>query len=418
MAVAISARGLGKRYSLRTRGGLVVGMRTLKDEIYHLAGLLSPGRWRQGRGEDADTILWALQDFDIDIDEGEVVGLVGHNGSGKSTLLKILAEVTEPTSGYVDIRGRVGTLLEVQPGFHPELTGRENVYLGGGILGMRKAEIRHHFDEIVAFAGVERFLELPVKHYSSGMLVRLAFAVAAHLASEVLLIDEALAVGDAEYQQRCLAKLRAVVQQGRTVIFVSHDLGAVRQLCHRGLWLDRGRLAASGPIQDVLDAYQRSVGEAAVYESRRAHARPAGTPGVSAVSLATSSGSVGSRFAFGDTMRMTVEVESPAPFGLSCVIRAASGNVIARSSSLGHHGISFERATSAVVVEIGPLPLPVGAYAIDLEVISTDDGVLDEWLSAIQFEVSECAPYRPGRQLRSGVDGLCLIPTRFRAQGA
>ena len=206
--------------------------------------------------------FWALKGVSFELPPGEVLGVVGRNGAGKSTLLKVLARVTQPTTGRVELRGRVGSLLEVGTGFHPELTGRENIYLNGAILGMKRAEIDRKFDAIVAFAEVEQFLDTPVKRYSSGMYMRLAFAVAAHLEPEILIVDEVLAVGDAEFQKKCLKKMGDVTEEGRTILFVSHNMGAVQTICRRALLLDHGRLKRFGPTEEVVAEYLK-VGEAA-----------------------------------------------------------------------------------------------------------------------------------------------------------
>ena len=202
--------------------------------------------------------IWALRDVSLEVQEGEVLGVIGRNGAGKSTLLKILTRITTPTSGRAEIRGRVGSLLEVGTGFHPELTGRENVFLNGSVLGMKQREIQAKFSEIVEFAGVEQFIDTPVKRYSSGMSVRLAFAVAAHLEPEILLVDEVLAVGDAEFQRRCLGRMEDLSQSGRTVLFVSHQMQAVAQLCDRAIWLEKGEIVRDGPSADVVAEYLQS----------------------------------------------------------------------------------------------------------------------------------------------------------------
>jgi lipopolysaccharide transport system ATP-binding protein len=202
--------------------------------------------------------FWALSDVAFEVPTGQVVGIVGANGAGKSTLLKVLSKITEPTTGRVEIRGRVGSLIEVGTGFHSELTGRENTYLNGAILGMRRSEIDRKFDEIVAFAGVERFIDTPIKHYSSGMQLRLGFGVAAHLETEILIVDEVLAVGDAEFQKKCLSTMSRVANDGRTVLFVSHNATAVKTLCHRAIWLKEGRIAGDGPSGEVLSSYLMS----------------------------------------------------------------------------------------------------------------------------------------------------------------
>ncbi len=246
MSAALEIEGLSKRYVLgREREH---GYVTLRDT---LARAWRPSAWRRAEAPE----LWALRDVSFTVESGEALGLIGGNGAGKSTLLKILSRVTEPSAGRARLHGRVASLLEVGTGFHPELTGRENVFLNGSILGLTRAEIRRSFDAIVAFAEVERFLDTPVKRYSSGMYVRLAFAVAAHLTPEILLVDEVLAVGDHAFQQRCLGRLGDVARSGRTVLFVSHNLGAVEGLCSRALLLDAGRVERLGPSREIVAHY-------------------------------------------------------------------------------------------------------------------------------------------------------------------
>jgi lipopolysaccharide transport system ATP-binding protein len=271
--LVLRVEGLGKSYRIGEREPY----RALRDVLTD--ALTAPARLarRQRRSKPASTDrIWALADVSFDVRQGQVLGLIGRNGAGKSTLLKVLSRITEPTTGQVTLRGRVGSLLEVGTGFHPELTGRENIFLNGTILGMRRAEIVRRFDEIVEFAGVTRFLDTPVKRYSSGMQVRLAFAVAAHLEPEILLVDEVLAVGDAEFQEKCLGKMRDVTQEGRTVVFVSHNLAAVRSLCSRALLLEQGRLAFDGPTDEAVERYLQRAGgrrDAAVVEGDALSAR-------------------------------------------------------------------------------------------------------------------------------------------------
>jgi lipopolysaccharide transport system ATP-binding protein len=248
MTAAITADRLSKRYRI---GELQRGYGTLRDS---LAGAVR----RIGHHRSHDEI-WALEDVSFDVAEGEVVGVIGRNGAGKSTLLKVLTRITAPSSGRAEIRGRVGSLLEVGTGFHPELTGRENVYLNGAVLGMKRREITGKFDDIVEFSGIGQFLDTPVKRYSSGMYVRLAFSVAAHLEPEILLVDEVLAVGDAEFQRRCLGRMEDMGQSGRTVIFVSHNMQTIAQLCDRAILLERGRATVDGPSADVVAQYLQSV---------------------------------------------------------------------------------------------------------------------------------------------------------------
>ncbi|MGB8800478.1 MAG: polysaccharide ABC transporter ATP-binding protein [Candidatus Acidiferrales bacterium] len=245
----IRAEGLGKRYRVGERERYLA----LRDVIAR--AIKAPFGLIQRRVPD---YLWALRDVSLDIRQGEVLGLIGRNGAGKTTLLKILSRITRPTTGYAEIYGRVGSLLEVGTGFHPELTGRENVYLSGAILGMRKSEISRKFDEIVSFAGVERFIDTPLKHFSTGMQMRLAFAVAAHLEPEILLVDEVLAVGDIEFQKKCLGKMDDVTKTGRTIVFVSHQMNQIRRLCRRCIWIDHGGIRLCGSMLEVVSAYEAS----------------------------------------------------------------------------------------------------------------------------------------------------------------
>ena len=267
----ISVENLSKRYRIGTKEE---GYKTIREAI--IDGFTAPIRnlrrlrkltkfdsdlpnqlnqLNQSDGSNPSDVIWALRDVSFEVKQGEVVGIIGRNGAGKTTLLKILSRITEPTSGDVKLYGRVSSLLEVGTGFHPELTGRENIYLNGAILGMRKTEIDAKFDEIVDFAEIEKFLDTPVKRYSSGMYVRLAFAVAAHLEPEILVVDEVLAVGDAAFQKKCLGKMGAVAKEGRTVLFVSHNMVAVRNLCSRAIWLKDGSLYRSGDVANVTESY-------------------------------------------------------------------------------------------------------------------------------------------------------------------
>ena len=253
MALSIDLDGIGKRYSLGVGGGY----RTLRESI-------GTTLRRNGQRAERDEV-WALRDISLELEEGSALGVVGRNGAGKTTLLRILARITEPSTGRAHVRGRVGALLEVGTGFHPELTGAENVYLGGAVLGMKRREVRRRFDEIVAFADVERFIDTPIKRYSAGMYLRLAFSVAAHLDSEILLVDEVLAVGDAEFQRRCLGKVEELGGAGRTVLFVSHDPGSVVRLCDRAVWLDSGRVRGEGAAEAVVGRYLEEQLSASVY---------------------------------------------------------------------------------------------------------------------------------------------------------
>jgi lipopolysaccharide transport system ATP-binding protein len=330
----ITVSGLGKRYVLAHEQR----SDTLRDTLTSgVRGMLR--RFTRGRDPTSEE-FWALRDVGFSITQGEVVGIVGRNGAGKSTLLKILSRITEPTTGRITLRGRVASLLEVGTGFHPELSGRENIFLNGAILGMSRAEIRRKFDEIVAFAEVERFLDTPVKHYSSGMYVRLAFAVAAHLEPEILIIDEVLAVGDAEFQKKCLGKMRSVARnEGRTVLFVSHNTSAVQALCSRLLVLKAGQLTYSGGVaeglQQYLDTGSQKSGQAVDHQA------PADGAPVRCLSL-TVNGRPGDQLDLADTLaplaiEMLLEVTAPCRISLESFLSDHFGTKLAVASP-GHEG--------------------------------------------------------------------------------
>jgi homopolymeric O-antigen transport system ATP-binding protein len=282
--IAIRIDRLSKEYQI---GKAQTSYRTLRDTLTDLVGspfrrLLRARAGTPGSARDAYQVFRALDDVSLEVKRGEVLGIIGRNGAGKSTLLKVLSRITEPDSGLVEIYGRLASLLEVGTGFHGELTGRENLYLSGAILGMKRAEIRDKFDEIVAFAEVERFIDTPVKHYSSGMYLRLAFAVAAHLQPEILLVDEVLAVGDAAFQNKCIGKMSQTARDGRTVVFVSHNMAAITQLCDKAVWLERGRVRMIDASDDVVRAYL-SDGNSQVVERQWSY--PGDAPGDDRVRL-------------------------------------------------------------------------------------------------------------------------------------
>lgn len=252
MKPIIKVEGISKKFHIKPSETRSVRYETLRESLVKF--VRAPFGRTRNNGKGADTI-WALKDVNFEVMPGEVMGIIGPNGAGKSTLLKVLSRIIEPTSGRVELYGRVASLLEVGTGFHPDLSGRENVYLNGAILGMRRREIDARFDEIVEFSGVEKFLDTAVKHYSSGMYLRLAFAVAAHLNPEILIVDEVLAVGDASFQKKCLGKMDDVTRSGRTVLLVTHGLGMVKQLCRRAILFNDGRIDKMGPAAEVVDYY-------------------------------------------------------------------------------------------------------------------------------------------------------------------
>lgn len=303
MRPIIRVENLSKQYAI---GARQAPYKTLRESITD--ALRSPFKSFRRNGNLAEDTIWALKDVSFNIYPGEVVGIIGRNGAGKSTLLKILSRITEPTKGKIDLFGRVGSLLEVGTGFHPELTGRENIYLNGAILGMGKAEINRKFDEIVAFAEVEKFLDTPVKYYSSGMYVRLAFAVAAHLETEILIIDEVLAVGDSVFQKKCLGKMQNVAEEGRTVLFVSHNMQVVSTLTQRSLALSQGRKTCEGSTSTVISEYLRENTRAnQIYTDLPSDSEPK----ITRVELQTSE--PGNVQLNGKEMKVTFEISAPVP---------------------------------------------------------------------------------------------------------
>jgi lipopolysaccharide transport system ATP-binding protein len=329
----IEVERLSKRYTIGERQAYG----SLREEIMQAASAL----FRARKGADASpTSLWALKDVSFAVEEGEVLGVIGANGAGKSTLLKVLTRITDPTAGRAVLRGRVASLLEVGTGFHHELTGRENVFLNGALLGMRAAEIRARFDEIVAFSGIERFLDTPVKRFSSGMYVRLAFAVAAHLQSEVLLMDEVLAVGDAAFQQRCLGKMSEVARGGRTVLFVSHNMGAIRSLCHKALLLKRGEVAYVGDVDQAIREHLADAADAAEGEAVFSEEQFADSPvKLRAVRTMGPDCRVRTQFTSDEAIAVELEfslAERPAHLVIGFSLRTADGTLVMMS---GHNDV-------------------------------------------------------------------------------
>jgi lipopolysaccharide transport system ATP-binding protein len=366
--------------------------------------------------DDNHGMLWALKDVSFEIAPGDVVGFVGRNGAGKSTLLKILSRITEPTHGRVELHGRVSSLLEVGTGFHPELTGRENVYMNGTILGMKKAEIDERFDEIVDFSGVERFLDTPVKRYSSGMKVRLAFAVAAHMEPEILIIDEVLAVGDAEFQKKCLGKMQSVATGGRTVLFVSHNLGAVQSLCSRGIFLAGGELMYDGSVKQVIEQYMAIA--KVPDELRFSDANPArggaGTARFTSVEMLASTGTVIEQCMGGEAIairfRYQVHEDVRSAYLKFTIFTALGQPVCNIGTDLLGHAIHSELGSHEVLCHIPALPLVEGQYIISSS-LRNDDGILDLIPEALTFQVIGCMAYEAGKMPAAGYGSLLLQHT-------
>jgi lipopolysaccharide transport system ATP-binding protein len=358
--------------------------------------------------------FWALQDVNCEIEAGEVVGLVGQNGAGKSTLLKILSRITKPTAGEVKIRGRIGSLLEVGTGFHPELTGRENIFLNGAILGMARRETVRKFSEIVSFAGIENFLDTPVKRYSSGMYVRLAFSVAAHLEPDILLVDEVLAVGDHTFQKKCLGKMGELAGSGRTVFLVSHNLPLLSNLCTRAILLDRGRVEQDGVCADVIRSYcaqatgSLSVGGRVSLQDHpgRARGRP---PLLRGISLHDEAGNYVTSVPLGGDLFIEVEVGDLAGRPESCILLDLCdtfGTVLARANSQVQSNLSFTHLpTVTVLCHIEDVRLQPGDYMINVHLGDGMDSS-DRVDRAIGFSVDPADIYKTGRNVRHGLFAL------------
>lgn len=357
--------------------------------------------------------FWALRDVSFEVKRGEVVGIIGRNGAGKSTLLKVLSRITEPTSGRIEIDGRVASLLEVGTGFHPELTGRENVYLNGAILGMTRAEIRRKFDEIVAFAEVEKFLDTPVKRYSSGMYMRLAFAVAAHLEPEILIVDEVLAVGDAAFQKKCLGKMSEVAKGGRTVLFVSHNMAAVGALCSAGCLLNAGRVSFAGPIDECLACYSRVEGTAD--RSRYERLTPASGQNCW-VRVADVFSAEGGFQPIGSPLVLRIEAvfDRPTRFPkIGFVLSTAAGDKLLNANNTYQ---PFENSGELVrsgvfLCECGTVPLLPGVYSLSIW-LGDELGDHDALPDCLYFEVTEGDTWGTGRQPPRNA-GSMYWPTHF-----
>lgn len=365
---AIRIEELGKKYRLGE-----THEHTLSDLVAAFARRLAG---RRPKTVQAPEDFWALREVELEIQEGEAVGIIGGNGAGKSTLLKILSRITQPTTGRALVRGRMSSLLEVGTGFHKELTGRENVYLNGAVLGMRRAEVARKFDEIVAFSGVGKFIDTPVKRYSSGMYVRLAFAVAAHLEPDVLVIDEVLAVGDAEFQQRCLGKMGEVAREGRTVVFVSHNMAAIQKLCGRAIWLAAGRVAAVGEPAHVIGDYLATVAGAHGDHERPGflyHSVPTESESrdayVQSVQILDSKGSAAAHVATGQDVRIRIVFavrRSFRSFSAVLQVSTADGVTLILTSSTPDQNVSFgvEPGVHAIECSFDAFPLAAGEYQL------------------------------------------------------
>jgi lipopolysaccharide transport system ATP-binding protein len=416
--IAIRAENLGKLYRIGEREQYLALRDVLARTFSAPARLF--GRKTASSNTDSSH-LWAVKDISFEIRQGDVVGIIGRNGAGKSTLLKILARVTKPTKGLAHIHGRMGTLLEVGTGFHPELTGRENVFLSGAILGMKKTEIQRNFDEIVAFAEVERFIDTPVKHYSSGMYMRLAFAVAAHLEPEVLVVDEVLAVGDAAFQKKCLGKMGDVASGGRTVLFVSHNMNAVQRLCNRAILMDSGKVAQQGSVRDCVKTYSSSAhlgagGRTDLSRASGVKRRGNGVAQFEAAELMNLDGDLISTVHFGEPVRLRLTIRSErrlrhVMLGFSFV--AVDGTEI-QGTAMHDGGIANDLRIGSQVLEcrVDPMLLTPGRYFLRAAIFAGTEFYehIDEFL---HFEVAPFGDVHEGRIPSSHYVGYVYQPYQW-----
>lgn len=383
----VSVNNLSKQYRIGTRESY----KSLRESIMNV--VTAPAKWFRKDPDTEDNTIWALKDVSFEVNDGDVVGIIGRNGAGKSTLLKILSRITEPTAGEIKIKGRVASLLEVGTGFHPELTGRENIYLNGAVLGMTRAEINRKFDEIVAFAEIEKFLDTPVKRYSSGMYVRLAFAVAAHLEPEILVVDEVLAVGDAEFQKKCLGKMGEVAKGGRTVLFVSHNMTAVSNLCSRLILLNKGAIDFIGDVDDGIAKYLSSTmrNNSVDLNDLSNHNAPCHFSRFIRIEILNSQNKPVTEFRIGEKFKVELEfvlLEDVNNFEIGFAIQSLSGTRL--SSFMGEWEglpIKFPRGKHVVLCDIPSLLCLPGVYGVTPWIKRNNEGTDDQVDMAVQFNV-------------------------------
>ena len=409
--IAIRVVNLSKKYKIGER----VPYKTLREEII---------KFFKKDKKKKDEYIWALKDVSFEVKRGEVVGIIGPNGAGKSTLLKILSRITEPTNGYAEVYGRVGSLLEVGVGFHPELTGRENIYLNGAMLGMTKKEIDKKFDQILSFAEIERFIDTPVKHYSSGMYVRLAFSVAAHLEPEILLVDEVLAVGDISFQQKCLGKMEEVTKEGRTVLFVSHNMGAIRSLCEKVIWLENGKIKKEGDANAVTIEYEETLlkygGGLTPIRIRNKEEIRNKEFYFKKVEIFDENGKQKVGFKYNEKIILNIYLEGEIEEKFHIVFRIYDkfGTMVFAGASAEFFNKYFDPDVRKIKIEIGPTNLTKGTYRIELLlrkgiIYGLEREEINIWENAMNFEIVDCKPFGTNWELQNPRDGIFVVQEVF-----
>ena len=414
MPPVIRVQNLSKSYRI-THGQPRHRYGTLRDSL--AAAATWPIRKLQGKAGGSVEEFWALKDLSLEVQQGEVVGIIGRNGAGKSTLLKLLSRITAPTTGRIELHGRVGSLLEVGTGFHPELTGRENVFLNGSILGMTRREIQKKFDEIVEFSGVEKFLDTPVKRYSSGMYVRLAFAVAAHLEPEILIVDEVLAVGDLSFQRKCLGRMEEVSQGGRTILFVSHNMAAIQNLCRRCVVLDGGQMAFDGSVGDGIDRYLQNIADTAAADiGSRTDRKGAGHVRFTAIELRDGDERVVSSIPMGAPLRICLSYrsESPVPHAIAAIaFHTSVGQRLFRLHTRDQ-AVEFPDLCSSgtLICEVPSLPLLPGTYRLHVAIADATDTLQDAIDSAVFLDIVPADVFGTGR-IPQGPGDILFVPSKW-----
>lgn len=421
MAIVIKATGISKKYLIRHQDQ--TRYLTLRES---LAGVVrKPGRMLSGKvrssgnGSTVTEEFWALRDIDFSIDQGDRVGIIGRNGAGKSTLLKILSRITEPSEGRLAIAGRVASLLEVGTGFHPELTGRENIFLNGAILGMSRQDIRRKFDEIVEFAEVERFLDTPVKRYSSGMYMRLAFSIAAHLEPDILVVDEVLAVGDSAFQKKCLGRMEDVGKEGRTILFVSHNMATIQHLCNSCIYLENGQIRRTGPAKEVIDEYL-TCNESVISETKlddRIDRKGAGDIIFQSITFSNGCGQKVSSFKCGETAVFSLDIFNKNSSTKKNVIigfgidNSAGERIAQLSNDINGQSLETIPGSSSILVTVPKMPLLPGKYFFTL--FLSANGEIKDWVKrAGMFSVDESNFYGTGK-LPASTQGYFLLDYKF-----
>jgi lipopolysaccharide transport system ATP-binding protein len=417
MVPIISVENLGKRYIISHRG--TGNYKTLRESASEMLSGIFRKSQSSSKSYDTKEELWALKGINLEVKEGERLGLIGRNGAGKSTLLKILSRITAPSEGRAELRGRVGSLLEVGTGFHQELTGRENIYLNGAVLGMKKAEIKNNFDKIVDFAGVEKFLDTPVKRYSSGMYVRLAFAVAAHLDTDILLVDEVLAVGDITFRKKCMERMREInTEAGRTILYVSHDMSSVRQICQRAVIMSDGKILKDGNVNETTLFYEENALYGSDAEPAEVVRKKVDKPFyLSRVQIRDLDGNVSNRFETGQSMELHVWAEGEAPvenFTIGFDLHGEYGERITSGTANPINDCFFKKTDRYFFCSLGPLPLTTGKYFFTLYAKIWTMPSWDIWQQAVFFYITNCDPYKTGYNIYA-TDVTMFINQRWQA---